>query len=201
MPELVGLEPCRRGYHVARIDQLTDWLGPAIWLCEVAGERVEEVHKVVVGRARLLSRTLWDDRRAWLFAADLAEHVVHLFEVAHPGDVRPRRAIERAREYAHGRATMRAAEEAAEAARRAAMEATRPGPWAAAWAAARAGSEEAAEYAPWRAARDVAKAARDATRAAVPERGETRGAAWFAEGVWQAGRLYRYLHDPVEESE
>src|SRR6476620_10061344 len=41
---------------------------------------------------------------AW--AADCAEHVLHYFEQARPGDERPRRAIESARVWARGELTM-----------------------------------------------------------------------------------------------
>jgi hypothetical protein len=41
-----------------------------------------------------------------LWAAACAEHVLHLFESAHPQDPRPRQAIERARAWARGEATM-----------------------------------------------------------------------------------------------
>ncbi len=41
-----------------------------------------------------------------LWAADCAAHVVHLFEQARPGDVRPRRAIELGRAWARGEVTM-----------------------------------------------------------------------------------------------
>lgn len=41
-----------------------------------------------------------------LWAADCAEHVLHLFEAQQPDDVRPREAIEAARAWARGRATM-----------------------------------------------------------------------------------------------
>src|ERR687893_102865 len=40
------------------------------------------------------------------WAADCAQHVLHLFEQARPGDERPRRAIELARAWAHGEVTM-----------------------------------------------------------------------------------------------
>ncbi len=41
-----------------------------------------------------------------LWAAACAEHVLHLFESARPADLRPRRAIESARTWAHGEITM-----------------------------------------------------------------------------------------------
>ncbi|HUN22220.1 MAG TPA: hypothetical protein PK299_03695 [Anaerolineales bacterium] len=41
-----------------------------------------------------------------MWAADCAQHVLHLFEEIHPNDERPRRAIEAARDWAQGRITM-----------------------------------------------------------------------------------------------
>ena len=41
-----------------------------------------------------------------LWAADCAQHVLHLFEETHPGDERPRQAIAAARAWAHGALTM-----------------------------------------------------------------------------------------------
>lgn len=41
-----------------------------------------------------------------LWAGSCAEHVLHLFESAHPGDRRPRQAIEHARAWVRGEVTM-----------------------------------------------------------------------------------------------
>src|SRR6188768_1985472 len=41
-----------------------------------------------------------------VWAADCAQHVLHLFQGARPGDDRPRRAIELARAWARGEASM-----------------------------------------------------------------------------------------------
>ena len=47
------------------------------------------------------------------WAADCAQHVLHLFEQVRPGDDRPRRAIELARAWARGELTMTQARKAA----------------------------------------------------------------------------------------
>jgi hypothetical protein len=57
-----------------------------------------------------------------LWAATCAEHVLRLFESAHPSDERPRRAIARARAWARGEITMSQAREAAGMANAAARE-------------------------------------------------------------------------------
>lgn len=51
-----------------------------------------------------------------VWAAACAAHVLHLFEQTHPGDARPRRAIELARAWARGEITMTQARTAAFAA-------------------------------------------------------------------------------------
>ncbi|HEV7277045.1 MAG TPA: hypothetical protein VGN80_12230 [Devosiaceae bacterium] len=71
-----------------------------------------------------------DHRRLALWAAACAEHVLHLFEEAVPGDDRPRRAIELSRSWARGELTMRQALRLA-AARAAAREAAGSGRFAA----------------------------------------------------------------------
>ena len=47
----------------------------------------------------------WNAQTARLFAADCAEHVLHIYEAEYPGDMRPREAISVARLYAKGDAT------------------------------------------------------------------------------------------------
>ena len=54
-----------------------------------------------------------DHHRLARWAADCAEHVLHHFERARPGDDRPRRAIELARAWARGEVTMSEARAAA----------------------------------------------------------------------------------------
>ena len=58
-----------------------------------------------------------------MWAADCAQHVLHLFEDTQPSDDRPRRAIEEARAWARGEITMTQARAAAFAAHAAAREA------------------------------------------------------------------------------
>ena len=47
-----------------------------------------------------------DHRLLAIWAADCAQHVLHLFEGKRPNDDRPRHAIEMARAWAHGKVTM-----------------------------------------------------------------------------------------------
>ena len=54
-----------------------------------------------------------DHHRLAFWAADCAEHVLHLFEQVRPGDDRPRHAIELARAWARGELTMTQARKAA----------------------------------------------------------------------------------------
>lgn len=54
-----------------------------------------------------------DHRLLALWAADCAQHVLHFFEQAQPGDDRPRQAIEQARAWARGEIAMMKARTAA----------------------------------------------------------------------------------------
>ena len=159
------LRPCEHGLHLCRDRDLVRWLGPVIWEAEAEGEVIEQPDKIVAAKARVIRRVeAWNERTARLFAAECAEHVLPLFEAQHPGDDRPRRAIEVARLFADGKATDQA---------RAAV-------WAAARAAAGAAAGAAARAAAWAAAR---AAARDAAR----------DAAGAAEHEWQTERLMALL--------
>ena len=164
-PQVVN--PCRTGYHLcASTEQLLDWLGETIWIAEARGEIVaHEGTKVVCESARITRQLPWDDRTARLFAADCAEHVLHLYEERHDSPA-PRRAIEVARAYAEGNATMEDLREAGAAAEAAARSAAGAATEAAAWAA-RSSAGAAAEAATW--------------------------AAWSAERTWQVDRLAWYI--------
>ena len=57
--------------------------------------KVRDPRFVTIRRGGTLTDT--DHRLLALWAADCAEHVLHLFEAEQPSDPRPRRAIEHAR--------------------------------------------------------------------------------------------------------
>ena len=170
------LRPCAHGLHLCRRADLIHWLGPTIWRAEIdsGAERVECDDKVVVSRARLISRvTTWTDRTARLFAADCADHALSRERAAgREPDDRSWAAIQAARDYAEGRIT------------EAAVAATRGAAGAAAWVAAGAAAGEAA----WEAAREAAGAAREAAGEAAWE--AAREAAWRRERAWQTDRLF-----------
>jgi len=190
MPTITPVVPCQSGYHLCTIDQLVTWLGPVIWVAEGRGEHVDQSDKHVFGQARLLHRLdTWNDRTARLFAADCAERVLPIYEREHPGDDRPRQAIEVARRCANGDATddERAAAWAAAgaAARTATRAAAGAAAWAAAWNAAWNAARVAAGVAASAAAWDAASAAAwDAARAAASA--AATDAAWDA--AWDAAR-------------
>jgi len=193
MPTITPVVPCLSGYHLCTIDQLVGWLGPVIWVAEGRGEHVDHGDKHVFAQARLLHRLdTWDERTARLFAADCAEHVLPIFEKAHPGDDRPRKAIEVARRFAHDEATPQERDAiwtgAWFAARDATWAATRGAVGGAAWAAAWAATWAAARAETWAAAR---AATRGAARAAVGA--AAWDATWDAERTWQTTRLTHYL--------
>ena len=199
MPKITGnLVPCSIGYHLCREEDLVHWLGPAIWEVEAKGRVVTDTDKVVVREARLLHRvSTWSERTARLFAADCAEHVLHLFEEEYPNDNRPRKAIEAARLYANdtiGVAARDAAGAAAgaagwDAARDAARVAAGAAAGAAGWAAAGEAARDAARAAAGAAARAAAgAAARDAAGDAARAAGWAAAGATARDAAWAAAR-------------
>ena len=117
-----------------------------------------------------------------VWAADCAEHVLHLFEEVRPGDDRPRRAIELARAWARGGVTWTEAREAAFAANASARDlkgAAREAAHAAGQAAA-VGHVAAHEL-------GAAAYAIRAARAAAPE--DQRENAGRGECKWQRAQL------------
>ena len=152
---------CESGWHGMReqevLTHLPIALGAQLWVVETRGKVVRGDDKFVTSQMRLIEciGTI-DASNLRLFACDVAEDVLDLFESRYPNDMRPRSSIEVARRYAYGEATKeelgaaraaaaRAARAAAEASGRAAAWAARAaawgggvldGAWAAAWAAA-----------------------------------------------------------------
>jgi Imm-5 like putative immunity protein len=117
-----------------------------------------------------------------VWAAECAEHVLHLFEEARPGDGRPRRAIGQARAWARGEITMTQAREAAYAAHAAARETS-----GAAKEAARAAGHAVAVAHMADHELGAAAYAIMAVRLVSPEEG--RDAAHRAECAWQRAQL------------
>lgn len=123
-----------------------------------------------------------DHRLLALWAADCAQHVLHLFEQVQPHDDRPRRAIEQARAWARGEITMAQARTAAGhamGAARALKDAAREAAYAAGQAAAVA---HVADHALGAAAYAIR-----AARAAAPE--DERLEAGRQECQWQRVQL------------
>jgi hypothetical protein len=123
-----------------------------------------------------------DHRLLAEWAADCAEHVIHLFEQVRPADERPRRAIEQARAWVRGEITMMQSRNAAFTANAAARDLS-----GAAREAAHAAGQAAAV--PHVAAHELGAAAYAirAARAAAPKEG--REQAGRLECQWQRERL------------
>jgi len=45
---------CANGFHACRLDDLAHWLGPELWLIELAGETLTAADSLVARRACLL---------------------------------------------------------------------------------------------------------------------------------------------------
>ena len=102
--EMVGMED--HGYRVYDVDDIVFELAPRVFEVEVRDEIVDHpIHGYLVRTCRL-TRELesWNEPTARLFACDNAEKVLPIYEKAHPGDDRPRKAIEAARNFARAQA-------------------------------------------------------------------------------------------------
>ena len=123
-----------------------------------------------------------DHRLLALWAADCAQHVLHHFEHARPGDDRPRRAIEMGRAWARGEVTMTQARSAGGHAN-AAARALSGAPRHAAYAAGQAGAVAHVAAHELGAAAYAIKAARAASTEG------TRDEAGLRECRWQRDQL------------
>lgn len=161
-----------RGYRVVGNERN---VGRSMILPEVRDPRF-----ITVRRGGTLSDA--DHHLLALWAADCAEHVLHLFEQQRPDDGRPRRAIELGRAWARGEASMTEARTAAGHAMGAAGDLR----GAARHAAYAAGQAAAVAHV---AAHELGAAAY-AIRAARAAAGDDAGAgAGSLEGAWQRDRL------------
>lgn len=105
MKTIKDIAPCKSGYHLCRKQDLSLWIGPALYMAEAEGGLVCD-DKIVTGRARLIRRLQgWDEGTQRLFAADCAERVLGHYDSRFPDDNRVRDCIEVARRYAIGEAT------------------------------------------------------------------------------------------------
>lgn len=142
--------------------------------------RVRDPRLVTIRRGGILTDS--DHQLLALWATACAEHVLHHFERARPGDDRPRRAIELGRAWAHGEITMSQARTAGGHANGAARDLS-GAPRHAAYAAAQAACVAHVAAHELGAAAYAIKAA----RAAAPD-GEGEGAGQD-ECRWQRDRL------------
>ena len=182
MPRIEGeLVACENGYHVCTLEDLIDWLAPAIWEVEIDTEGIVDAgNKSVVRSATLSRRTAWDMERMVAFALDCAEHVQHLSgpEVASLNAM--------TRRYVAGTAT----EDELSAARDAARDASDASDAASAASYAASAARNAASYAASD-ARNAASAARYTARYAA--RAARYSASYAAEQTWQTNKLVTYL--------
>jgi len=125
-----------------------------------------------------------------MWAADCAQHVLHFFEEARPGEDRPRLAVEATRAWARGEVTMTASRTAAFAAHAAARETS----GAATLAARAAGQAAAVAHVAAHELGAAAYAIRAASEAALE--GE-RAEAGRAECTWQREQLPVEIRDLV----
>ncbi|MBP1693975.1 MAG: hypothetical protein H6Q37_1858 [Chloroflexi bacterium] len=154
--------------------------------------KIRDPRLVTVRRGGTLSDA--NHRLLAVWAADCAEHVLHFFEDALPGDERPRRAIELAHAWVLGEITMSQSRNAAGYANAAAREVS----GAAREAAHAAGQAAAVAHV---AAHELGAAAYAirAVRAATPE--SERDAAGRLECQWQRARLPDEIRELVLDNQ
>src|SRR5262245_41252258 len=106
--------------HAAPHEFLMRWAEGAQMGRQVIFNEIRDPRFITVRRGGTLQDS--DHRLLAVWAADCAQHVLHFFEQAQPGDDRPRRAIEQAHAWVQGEITMTQARKAAFAANAAARE-------------------------------------------------------------------------------
>ena len=121
LPVVKDLRECESGYHSCKASQVSRWINARMFEVEYSGSVGTYSDKVNGHRMRFVREMPgWNERNQRLAACDIAESALPNFENVHPGDPRPRTAIETSRRYASGEAV---ADELSAA-------------WSAAWSAA-----------------------------------------------------------------
>lgn len=131
MPDIDGgIVACKNGYHLCGRKDILSWCSAddvIIYQAEGRGDKdTSGTDKIAFRSARLIKNVgSLNIRSLRLFAADCAEHVLHIFEKERPTDNRPRKAIEAARAFARGEIDAAAGAAARDAAGDAAGDAAR----------------------------------------------------------------------------
>ena len=112
---------CRSGWHLSSLAGLAGHLVRGeLWEAEGRGEHVSGDDKAAYSQVRLVRQVGKVEKyQLHELACDFAEHVLHLWEVKFPQDLRPRQAIEVSRRFARGEATAEELERSLFAARNA----------------------------------------------------------------------------------
>ena len=198
LPKVDTLDICKSGYHVCREGDLIEWLNARCYEVEIRGDKMLGDNKTVAQQMRFIRLLNLDDVSLRLFAADCAERVLPNFEKQYPGDSRPRRAIQAARDFALGKIDDAAAANDAGAAHAAAGGAAR---YAASYAATSASYAATSAFAAALAASAASYAASNAaTSAAYAASNAATSAAYAAadeERRWQNRRLKKYMYGKI----
>ncbi len=101
MPPIPGtLAPCVRGYHLCRQETLIEHLGDIIWVAQGRGRSFITNQHLIFEEAKVdHCLTNWTPNVARLLAAECAERVLPLIELRYPDEIRPKQAIQAARDY------------------------------------------------------------------------------------------------------
>jgi hypothetical protein len=96
----------KNGYHLCRAEDLSHWLGPAIFEAEYQGELKEKGNIVFVRQARLIKRLRWNSEVARYYICDLVEQVLPIYEKLAPGEQTPHQLLALAKRYLAGKASL-----------------------------------------------------------------------------------------------
>ena len=185
---------CQSGYHSSPTlwDAFGYARGPVACLVEISKPVGSDGTKTAgnrksISKTRKLLECRNIERELRLFAADCAEHVLHIFEREYPNDKRPRLAIQAARDFVNGKIDAAARDAAKEAARDAAWDGRTE----------RRTGRRMGHRTGGRTGRRMGRrtgAARDAARAAA------RDAAWDAARKWQRDH-FNQMFDGIFDAE
>jgi hypothetical protein len=184
-PEVLPVRLCSRGYHASDriLDALSYVQGGVLARVEVRGESASESDKSVHSGMRAVKLYRWSKADSVVLAIYSAELVLPLYEQAHPGDDRPRRAVDAARAWLQD-----PSEE-----NRAASDAASDAAYSAASDAAYSAASDAASSAAW--------AAFSAAWAAYSAAWSASRAAWAASREEIRGKIERWLVSRVKKLE
>lgn len=185
MPESDGELTRDNGYHLYSSQNLVARLSSEVYEAEFEGDVLKGDGFTLARKVRLTRKLNWNKKVAVMFATDCAERVLPMFEERYPEDIRPRLAIQIARDFVNGSVSEKEMTEVRIAAFSAVKLATSEEAYYAASAAAYSTNWFSPRDAAWHAAQAVAYDAVYGVFLASEKEKERE---------WQTRRLFEYLY-------